>query len=129
MQIVVDSSVVVKWLVVEPYTPEARRILHDYQRGVLDLRAPDLIYAEVGNVVWKKHLFQGMTAADAQLIIDTFRLLTIRLTPTASLLDMAYRLAVTHRRTVYDMLYVALSLQAQCHFVSADEKLVSHRCA
>jgi predicted nucleic acid-binding protein len=124
-RLVVDSSVVVKWFVVEPYSTEARRILDDYQNGVLTLLAPDLINAEIGNIVWKKHVFQGMAAADAQLVIDTFRALPLTQTPTAALLDSAYRLAVTHRRTVYDMLYVALSVQEACQFVTADEKLVN----
>lgn len=124
-QLVVDSSVVVKWFVVEPYSTEARRILNDYQAGVLTLLAPDLLYAEVGNIVWKKHIFQGMTAVDAQLVVDTFRTMTFVQTSTAALLDSAYLLAVIHRRTVYDMLYVALSAQEACQFVTADEKLVN----
>ena len=124
-QLVVDSSVVVKWFVVEPYAAEARRILTDYQTGVLTLLAPDLINAEIGSIVWKKHVLQGMDAADAQLVLDTFRTIPIVQTPTAGLLDSAYRLAVIHRRTVYDMLYVALSIQEACPFVTADEKLVN----
>jgi predicted nucleic acid-binding protein len=124
-QLVVDSSVVIKWFVVEPYLTEARRILNDYQAGVLTLLAPDLLYAEVGNIVWKKHIFQGMTAVDAQLVVDTFRTMTFVQTSTAALLDSAYLLAVIHRRTVYDMLYVALSAQEACQFVTADEKLVN----
>ncbi|MCU0493965.1 MAG: type II toxin-antitoxin system VapC family toxin [Chloroflexaceae bacterium] len=124
-QLVVDSSVVVKWFVAEPYSVEARRILSDYQSGALAVLAPDLINAEVGNILWKKHIFQGMDATDAQLILATFRTLPIVQTPTAVLLDSAYRLAVLHRRTVYDMLYVALSLQEACPFVTADEKLAN----
>jgi predicted nucleic acid-binding protein len=124
-QFVVDSSVVVKWFVVEPYSTEARRILADYQAGVFTLLAPDLINAEVGNIIWKKHVLQGMDAADAQLVLDTFRTVPLVQTPTAVLLDSAYRLAVAHQRTVYDMLYVALSIQEACPFVTADEKLVN----
>lgn len=123
--LVVDSSVVVKWFVVEPFSAEARRILTDYQTGILTLLAPDLINAEVGNIIWKKHVLQGMDAADALLVLDTFRTVSLVQTPTAALLDSAYRLAVTHRRTVYDMLYVALSIQEACPFVTADEKLVN----
>lgn len=33
--LVVDSSVAVKWFVVEPYSSEARRILDGYQNGIL----------------------------------------------------------------------------------------------
>ena len=47
------------------------------------------------------------------------------LTASEELFEEAYRLAVVHRRAVYDMLYLALSLRAGCQFVTADEKLVN----
>jgi predicted nucleic acid-binding protein len=50
-QVVVDSSVVIKWFVGEPYSAEAGRILTQYQNGGLSLLAPDLIYAELGNII------------------------------------------------------------------------------
>jgi predicted nucleic acid-binding protein len=124
-KIVVDSSVAIKWFVVEPLSTEARRILDGYQTGVLTLLAPDLINAEVSNIVWKKQRFQGLAAMDAQQIIDEFQKLTIVFTPTAALLDEAFRLAVAHERTVYDALYIALSVRQQCPYVTADEKLVN----
>jgi len=124
-KLVVDSSVAVKWFVVEPYSPQAHLLLDGYQTGALNFLAPDLINAEVGNVIWKKQMFQGLTAKDAQLIIDAFRMLSFELTSTASLLNEAYRLAVAHQRTVYDALYLALSTRERCRFVTADERLVN----
>src|SRR5437867_12527076 len=97
-KLVVDASVAIKWFLPEPLSLEARRILDDYQAGTLSLLAPDLINAEVGNIVWKKQAFQGLGAADAKTVIDEFRKLAIALTPTGDLLDDAYDLAVTHRR-------------------------------
>jgi len=123
--IVVDSSVVIKWFVVEPLSVESRHILDRYQAGTLTLHAPDLIHAEVGNIVWKKHRFQGLAAADAQQIIEEFQRLPFVLTPTADLLSEAFRLAIAHERTVYDALYLALSVREQCPYVTADEKLVN----
>jgi predicted nucleic acid-binding protein len=123
--LVVDASVVVKWFVPEPYSTEARLILDDYQTGVLSLLAPDLINAEFGNIVWKKHLFQGLDSKDAQIVIDEFRKLKFMLTPTVALLEKAYHLAVTYRRSVYDMLYLALSIEENCKFVTADERMVN----
>ncbi len=102
---------------------EARRILDGYRRGALTFLAPDLIYAEIGNIAWKKHEFQGLSVADTHQIITEFQVMQFTITPTASLLNDAYRLAVTHHRTVYDSLYLALSEQAQCQFVTADERL------
>ncbi len=123
--LVVDASVAVKWFVPEPYSTEAHLILDDYQTGGLSLLAPDLINAEFGNIVWKKHLFQGLDLTDAQTVIDEFRKLKFTLTTTEALLDKAYHLAVTHRRSVYDRVYLALSIQENCKFVIADEKLVN----
>jgi predicted nucleic acid-binding protein len=66
-----------------------------------------------------------MAAPDAQRILDDFRAIRFELTPIASLLGTAYRLAVTHQCTVYDALYLALSVQEQCRFVTADERLIN----
>lgn len=105
----------------EPYSTEARRILSEYQTKVLGLLAPGLINAEVGNIVWKKHRLQNLAATDAQLIINVFRLLPLELTPAAVLWDEAFRIAITHQRTVYD----SMCLREGGQFVTADEKLVS----
>lgn len=124
-KVVVDSSVAIKWFVVEPHSAEAIPILDRYQAGTLALLAPDLIFAEFGNIVWKKQTFQGLSASNAQSILGEFRALTLEITSTADLLADAYRLAVTHRRTVYDALYLALSVREQCPFLTADEKLAN----
>ena len=124
-KVVVDSSVVIKGFVAEPYSSEARRLLNEYEMGTLALLAPDLLYAEIGNIVWKKQRFQGLAASDARSIIEAFRMLTFSLTSSATLLDDAYRLAVAHQRTVYDALYLALSMREQCRYLTADERLVN----
>lgn len=123
--LVVDSSVAVKWFVVEPYSIEARKILDAYRNGSISFLAPDLINAEFGNIIWKKQVFQGLAAPDAQSIVDDFRALPFTFVPTATLLDDAYQLAVKHQRTVYDSLYLALSLREGCQFVTADERFVN----
>lgn len=126
MELVVDSSVAVKWYVDEQHSSEARRILADYKTGSLTLLAPDLIYAEFGNIMWKKRTFQGFDPNDAERIVKRFRAQSIfSLTSTADLVEDAYRFGVMHRRAVYDMLYLALSLRVGCQFVTADEKLVN----
>ena len=123
--LVIDSSVVVKWFLPEPIATEARVIRAAAQAGTLSLLAPDLIYAELGNIVWKRHTMQGLPADDARRIVDAVRTLPLATTSAADLLDDAYRLAVAHRRTVYDALYLALGLREGCSFVTADERLVN----
>ena len=124
-KLVVDSSVALKWFFTEPYSADARRVLDGYQNGSLSFLAPDLINAEFGNVVWKRHAFQGLDAADARDVLDAFRVLRFDFVPAESLIEDAFRIALAHRRTVYDSLYVALSMREGCQFVTADEKLVN----
>ena len=57
--------------------------------------------------------------------MDKFQQLQFKLTSTAELLEDTYKIAITHRRTVYDALYLALSVREDCQFVTADEKLVN----
>ncbi|MBW4419101.1 MAG: type II toxin-antitoxin system VapC family toxin [Myxacorys californica WJT36-NPBG1] len=124
-QLVVDSSVAIKWFVTEPNTPEALNILEQSRNGAIVFLAPDFIYAEFGNIVWKKQSSQGLNAQDAQTSIQDFQRLRFVLTSTAVLLDDAYQIAATYRRTVYDSLYLALSLRENCQFVTADQKLIN----
>jgi predicted nucleic acid-binding protein len=124
-RLIIDSGVMIKWFVAEQYSAEARRILADYDQGALALMAPDLIYAEIGNILWKKQRFQGFPAATAARILSDVQRYSISITPTAALLDDAYQLAITYGRTVYDSLYLALSRREACRFVTADERLVN----
>jgi predicted nucleic acid-binding protein len=124
-EIVVDSSVAIKWFVPQPNSTKAREVLDAYQNSELIILAPDLIYAEVGNIIWKINRFQGLSQVDAEDILNTFQAIEFVITPSSLLLADAYHLAVVHQRTVYDSLYLALSLRQQCQFVTADEKLVN----
>lgn len=121
--LVVDSSVAVKWFIPEIYTDRARKIYSRYQNGDIGLIAPDFIHAEVGNIVWRKQIFEGMSAADAEAVIANFQAIGIDLASSADLLPSAYSLAITHKVTVYDALYVALSVREQCQMVTADARL------
>lgn len=119
---VIDSNVAVKWFVFENDSATAIKILESYKRSEINFLAPDLIYAEFGNIVWKKQAFQGFAPADADFALREIKKITISLTPVPDLLDDAYRIAVRRRRTFYDSLYLALSLRRNCKFVTADEK-------
>jgi predicted nucleic acid-binding protein len=123
--IVVDSGIVVKWFTAEPYSTESIKVLNEYQNGSINLLAPDLMFAEFGNIVWKKIQFQGLSQTDGQLIIDSFKKLRFSITSNEILLDDAYQLALKYKRTVYDCLYLALSLREKCQFVTADEKFAN----
>ena len=71
-KLVVDASVAIKWFLPEPLSEEARQILDEYQAGRLSVLAPDLIYAEVGNIVWKRQVFHGLVAEEPRRLLTSF---------------------------------------------------------
>lgn len=71
---VVDVTVAVKWFVPESHAISANRLLYED----FDLFAPDLIFLEFGNVLWKKWCRGEITAASAYGIIEDFRHLAVK---------------------------------------------------
>lgn len=114
--LVTDSGVTVKWFIEEDDSDAAQRIYDEYENGNLSLLAPSLLHAEFGNIVWKKQIFQGISAVEADFAIKKFQAVSFILTPTTLLFDDAYKLAVKYKRTFYDSLYLALSVRENCEF-------------
>ena len=112
VRLVLDSSVVIKWFLLEDCTPEARQILLAYRNGDCQITVPDLLYAEVGNILWKRHVQKGLDESYCQAALHELDALLLPI-------------AIAHKRTMYDMLYVALAEREGCPFVTADERLVN----
>lgn len=125
MKLVIDSSVVIKWFLPEPLSTEADVILQAYKASKVTLLAPDLINAEIANILWKRHTLFGLALSDAERIFADFQTINITITPISTLAKSAFGIATKTRRTVYDSLYIALSVREQCQFVTADEKLAN----
>jgi predicted nucleic acid-binding protein len=118
-EVVVDASVAVKWFLPEIHTKAACRLLS----GKRELLAPDLIWAEVGNVLWKKVSRAEITAEVAHGILRDFKRFPFHIYASRSLLDSAWNLAERFRISVYDSLYVALAVTRKCRLVTTDRRL------
>ena len=117
--IVVDGSVAVKWFVPELHSKAALRLL----RESVGLGAPEIILAEVGNVLWKKwRRGEIEPAAVPEMMID-FRKIPLHLFDTDYLFMDAWDIAKNYSRSFYDSLYVALAVRNNCRMVTADLKL------
>jgi predicted nucleic acid-binding protein len=117
--VVVDASVVIKWLVPEIHSEAAGRLLD----GERELWAPDLLWAEVGNVVWKKWRLGELPAPTAVALLADFRRLPLSIHSSDPLFEAAWEIAQSLGRTFYDSLYLALALGHGCPLVTADLKL------
>ena len=119
--VVVDASVVIKWFVPENGTEAALRLLDSGHHFV----APDLLFAEVANSIWKKTLRGELTTSDShQLAVDLERI-AIETIPCRELATDAHALALITSRSVYDSMYVALAIRLETRLITADERLVN----
>jgi predicted nucleic acid-binding protein len=118
--LVVDASVVIKWHVTEIHSDAALRLLADDAPA---LHVPDLMFPEVGNILWKKVRRGDLTATQAREIAHLVAIAPLAVHSPAPLLEAALEIALQAGRSVYDSLYVALAVRLDCRLVTADEKL------
>jgi predicted nucleic acid-binding protein len=116
---VVDANVVAKWFVPERLSEEARGLLD----GVHELATPDLLWPEIGNVLWKKSRAGELMPREAVGIVRGLERLPLTVFPSRVLLEAALEIALRTGRTVYDSLYLALAVALECRLVTADERL------
>lgn len=125
---VVDASVAVKWLVTEPLSEHAARLLEEKQ----PLVAPELSYAEVANALWAMVRRGEIIATDLQEALDMLSAAPLRVPCSMPhLMPMAARVACDLGHPVYDCFYLALALREQGPVITADRRfyrvLRSHR--
>jgi predicted nucleic acid-binding protein len=118
-RVVVDASVAAKWFIPEELSGEARSLLTaEYQ-----LLAPDLLWAELGNILWKKHRRQEIDRRTASRLLRDFSRIPIEFHASQRWAESALELAIGHAVTVYDGLYLALAAAHGCRVVTADRRL------
>jgi len=122
MNVVVDASVAVKWLVNELDTDRAEALLESCRVGKCVPLAPDILTVEVSSVLWRRVRQGSLQPRQAELLFASFNRIRPVLKPLPDLCDHAFRLALAYRHSVYDCLYMALALERQCDLVTADEK-------
>lgn len=117
--LIVDASVAVKWLMPEPHSAASLRLL---DRNIV-LAAPDIILAEVGNVLWKKWRRAEIESASVPEMIADFRKIPLRLWKTELLVFDAWNIAQSYVRSYYDSLYICIAQRVASQMVTADLKL------
>ncbi len=115
---VVDASVAIKWFLPQVYADNARDLLTNNH----NLLAPDLLFPEVGNILWKEVRFSLATAEEAKAVITAFNALPLQVYASKPLMSLAIDIALKTQRTVYDCLYLSLAISERCQMVTADKK-------
>lgn len=117
--IVVDASVASKWLLPEQDSDSSFSILSSGFKFV----APDFIYAEISNVLWKRVQRKEISSGESQRLLKTFGNIPFTLISAWPIslvaLELANQLKISH----YDAMYVALAHRYKIKLITADGPL------
>lgn len=115
--IVVDASIAVKWAVDEPGRKEALAVLDAEGPFV----APDLIFAELANVLRRKERMGEIAVEQTALAVEAVSGALFATVPSSDVWPEALRLARLLDHSVYDCMYLAVAL-GRGPLVTADER-------
>src|SRR5947207_9040977 len=107
--IVVDSSVMAKWVLPEADSPQAQSLITEAARTRDRLIVLDLAYPEITNAIWKQHYRGLVTLDEARLLLDKLLACPVHVEPAHRLLRPGLEIAAKYRRSAYDALFVALA--------------------
>jgi predicted nucleic acid-binding protein len=125
VNLVIDASVVIKFYIPEILSDMAEEVLTRAKEGKLFLHAPDLVYPEIGNILWKKQRRGELTSEELDEIVDAVIALPIRIEPSRSVMPLAVSIAGQSNITVYDAMYLAIAKIYRIRMITADRKLVN----
>lgn len=123
---VVDSSVVLKWLLAKP-SEATEELLEMHLNGSDPLVAPELLYYEIGNVLVTKTKLSAQDTSDLFGYFVDLQIEAYSLGPDEykTTIDLAQR----YKLSVYDAAYLGLALALDSRLVTADRRLANRAAA
>jgi predicted nucleic acid-binding protein len=123
---VVDASVAVKWLLDEPGTDHAMRLLEGWAEEHSEIVAPSLLVVEVGNVLLQRTRRGQLDAAQLEVALRGLGDIPIAIVAetaasTTNALTLAHAFGLS---ALYDAIYLQLAKDLECAFWTADQRLV-----
>ncbi|MFV2014880.1 MAG: type II toxin-antitoxin system VapC family toxin [Candidatus Heimdallarchaeota archaeon] len=120
MKYVIDAAVFVKWFVVEIQSNIANRIRDDFLEGKFELFAPEFLPYEVVNALIYSKLFNNEELTEVNEALSEYEITFNNWTKNVA--DLATDIAIRYDKTIYDAYYLALAVQLDCKFITADSK-------
>ena len=117
-RLVIDASVAVKWVVPESDSVRAEVLL---DHGLV---APDLLFAECADVLWKKVRRGELTREEAEIAAQTLEQAKLAVVSTRGYLAVATSIAAEFDHPAYDSVYLAVAEASDPRLVTADDRLV-----
>ena len=123
--VVVDSSLAVKWVLSEVHTAEAEALLRDWQARAVRRVVPSWFACEVANVLYRR-IPDELTIREAQIGVRSILDEVVVLDFEPALATRALELALSYRQPAsYDAHYLALAERLSCELWTADRRFWS----
>lgn len=119
-EIVLDSSVVVKWFSKETKSAEALTLMDSYVQGSVDLIVSEILFCEVGNALRYKPDYDAEKLKTALLQLFSLHMKVAHL--TEDLMVRAGAIAYEGKITLYDALPVAIAEHRKAVCITADQE-------
>lgn len=122
--LIVDTSVVVKWFVVEDGHREAIALLEAGDQ----IACPDFAIAETANVLWRKVRGAEIELPQARQAVAVVHAFFNEIIPSAELSVEAFGLAEILSHSVYDCFFLAAALSKPEGIVITDDRKYAQKC-
>jgi predicted nucleic acid-binding protein len=113
---IVDASVALKWVLQEPGSEAAIELV-----ARESLAAPDLLFIECANVLWRKVRRGQIAPSAAAPALAALEATPIRVTPVQPHAAAALAIAAELGQSAYDSLYLATAIAEHGIMITADE--------
>lgn len=118
---VIDSSVAIKWVFLEPGSEQAEKLLQQFTFFF----APDLFLIEMDGVISKKVRQRKIDAGKALTKNKQTRKLPYKIIPYNNISSLSFELAISLPITLYDATYLAVAIESYATLYTADKRLVN----
>ena len=115
----VDASVAIKWVIDEVGSAAAIAIRRH------ELVAPDLIFSECCNALWKAARRGELSTDKALARMEDLVAVPLNIVPARSMSRRVLELAIDLNHPTYDILYLALAEMYDARVVTADTRLLN----
>ena len=124
LRFVVDASVGIELFVDEDYSDKVHTLFEQLAADPpANLYVPDLFFIECTNILLKYTRRFGRSLEDSRADLVDLGRLSLRVVPTAELMEDAFLLGAEQNITAYDACYAVLASRLSLPLVTADEPL------
>jgi predicted nucleic acid-binding protein len=127
---VIDTSALIRLYIPDgPIPEELEKFLVEVERGNSIAVASELLLVESANVLDRKRKLNEISEAESTQLLADILSMPIRYVSHGPLIPEAFDLARQHGVTLYDAVYLALTLQQGAILFTADKEMrkIAHR--